>query len=1087
MSGYLRSLVLHLARRMTFLVVVILLLLPLMETGARAGYILQSARQFANEYTDNSGVNDLQVGDVTGDGIPDVVTSGSYSEGWAPLLVTLPGLGDGTFSDAVVTDPSPSLPFGEIWRMIMTQLNGDPYPDLILNYDDYDIGRGVATLLGNSDGSFSLHTTLPLSYSLYDMAAGDFTGDGLTDLAIAKTSHSSPAVWIYQGNGDGSLTHHSTVPLDEGSYSVVAGDFDNDGDPDLVCGINSASRGIRLLLNDGSGNFAVHSYGTPYDVWSLAAGDLNNDGYDDLVAGHGTDAEEIRVFFGSAGGTFDTWSSHPFAENSGSLNLGDLDGDGDLDLVAFGREPWPSGFGPGRVCVLLNDGSGAFGEVDYCFRSGLGLRLADMDGDSALDAVMSGPEDENVTILPGGGDGTFPAMSDIVIAGMYPQGVGHADVDGDGDIDLGLAAQYEFDATLIVRNNGDGTFAVVESYDVGSGPYDVTFGDLDGDWLPEMIVITSAYTSPSGLSVMHNAGNGTFEDRRDYEIGASDAALGDLDGDGDLDIAACHSGNLGVLINPGNGIFPDPVYYPSTSWPNDLCLADMDGDNDLDAVVDGEVGSTYGPSLLTNNGDGSFAAPRQLASISGYAMCLGDFDGDGDPDIAMTDEYTGEVAILLNDGTGHFGAPTRYPCGESTLELAAGDIDRDGHLDLVAANQQSGDIVLLRGLGGGMFGPPESYPLGGLLRDISLADFDGDGSLDVLANSVDQISASIFWSAGSVTGLLATGPGRGEPNPTLVRIFPATGSGLPTAEWSAYGVDRWGVNVALGQLDGSGWPEVLTGAGPGAVFGPHVRGFTADGTPLAGVSFLAYGTNKYGVNATCGDLDNDGFDEIITGAGPGAVFGPHVRGWNWDGAGVPQPIPGISYFAYGTPKWGVNVSCGDIDGDDYDEIVTGAGPGAVYGPHVRGWNCDGGGATAISAVSFLAYGTNKYGVNVCCGDIDGDGIDEMVTGAGPGEVFGPHVRAWNWDGSGTVQAIPGVSFFAYPYPKWGVNVSCGDLDDDSIDEILTGPGPGPNYPAWVRGFNYDGNTLSALGGVDFIAYDEGEGGRYGVKVAGDRR
>jgi len=181
------------------------------------------------------------------------------------------------------------------------------------------------------------------------------------------------------------------------------------------------------------------------------------------------------------------------------------------------------------------------------------------------------------------------------------------------------------------------------------------------------------------------------------------------------------------------------------------------------------------------------------------------------------------------------------------------------------------------------------------------------------------------------------------------------------------------------------------------------------------------------------------------------------------------------------------VSCGDIDGDGYDEIVTGAGPGAVYGPHVRGWNCDGGGAVAISGVSFLAYGTNKYGVNVCCGDIDGDGIDEMVTGAGPGAVFGPHVRGWNWDGTGTAQPIPAVSFFAYSgYTQWGVNVSCGDLDDDGIDEILTGPGPGSDYLARVRGFNYDGQVLTAMTGVDFNAY-EAAGNRYGVKVAGNRR
>jgi hypothetical protein len=125
------------------------------------------------------------------------------------------------------------------------------------------------------------------------------------------------------------------------------------------------------------------------------------------------------------------------------------------------------------------------------------------------------------------------------------------------------------------------------------------------------------------------------------------------------------------------------------------------------------------------------------------------------------------------------------------------------------------------------------------------------------------------------------------------------------------------------------------------------------GNPLPGLSFLAYGTHKYGVNVTAGNLDADAREEIITGAGPGAVFGPHVRGWNYSGSAV-SPMPGVSFLAYGTHKWGVNVAAGDIDGDGYDEIVTGAGPGAVFGPHVRGWNVDGGAATAIPAVSFMA-------------------------------------------------------------------------------------------------------------------------------------
>jgi hypothetical protein len=349
---------------------------------------------------------------------------------------------------------------------------------------------------------------------------------------------------------------------------------------------------------------------------------------------------------------------------------------------------------------------------------------------------------------------------------------------------------------------------------------------------------------------------------------------------------------------------------------------------------------------------------------------------------------------------------------------------------------------------------------------------------------VDQhFSLIATMVAGDPITSIVTGPGPRANNRPLVRTWDAA-NGLCRYEWRAYGVDEFGVNVACGDTNNDGIDEIITGAGPGAVFGPHVRGWNAMGTPVPGLSYLAYGTNKFGVNVTCGDVDGDGNDEIITGAGPGAVFGPHVRGWNVDG-GAPTSIGAISFFAYGTPKWGVNVACGDIDGDGYDEIISGAGPGTVYGPHVRGWNYDGNAIASIGGVSFLAYGTNQFGVNVGCGDIDGDGIDEIITGPGPGVVFGPHIRAWNVDG-GTATSIGGVSFFAYDSTLYGAQVAALDVDNDGIDEILTMPGPEPGTRAMVRGWNYDGSgSATMIPGLDFEAYrDERFAYTYGGKIAG---
>jgi len=321
------------------------------------------------------------------------------------------------------------------------------------------------------------------------------------------------------------------------------------------------------------------------------------------------------------------------------------------------------------------------------------------------------------------------------------------------------------------------------------------------------------------------------------------------------------------------------------------------------------------------------------------------------------------------------------------------------------------------------------------------------------------------------TGDLVTGAGPGENNPTEVRVWDSADVAAgPTSTFSAYGVEKFGANVALGDIDGDGINEIVTGPGPGALFGPHVRGFELNGTAIPAVSFQAYGTLKFGVNVACGDIDGDGIDEIVTGAGPGAVFGPHVRGWNYDGTTV-TAMAGVSFFAYGTPKWGVNVACADVDADGNDEILTGAGPGPVYGAHIRSWDVDGTSSPA-SGVSFFAFNSPLWGVNVAGGDIDGDGRAEIIAGAGPGPSMGTHVRGFAVQGS-SVSALPEVSFFAYEGAGFGTRVGCGDLDGDGICEIISGEGPDPDAGTRIRGWNYDGGSLTPMSGIDFDAYDAG--------------
>jgi len=327
---------------------------------------------------------------------------------------------------------------------------------------------------------------------------------------------------------------------------------------------------------------------------------------------------------------------------------------------------------------------------------------------------------------------------------------------------------------------------------------------------------------------------------------------------------------------------------------------------------------------------------------------------------------------------------------------------------------------------------------------------------------------------------IITGPGAGAPNDTNVRTFDNQGNPLAT-DFSAYaGVTGYGVNIACGDVDRDGIMEIITGPGPGLENPPEVRIFEPDGSYRASMTFAAYGVMKFGVHVAAGDLDNDGRAELITGPGPAAVFGPHVRGWSCK-PGTPVPMGDISFFSYGTKKFGVNVSAGDVDGDGYDEILTGAGPGAVFGPHVRSWNYDGQAIDTMRDVNFFAYGTRKWGVNVSAGDVERDGRDEIITGPGPGQVFGPHVRAWNYTQAAGIKPITGISYFAYGTSKYGVIAAPGDFDGDGYDEIVTGPGPGSMFGPQIRGWNYDGTALTATS-LNFFAYSSTVY-RFGANVA----
>lgn len=267
--------------------------------------------------------------------------------------------------------------------------------------------------------------------------------------------------------------------------------------------------------------------------------------------------------------------------------------------------------------------------------------------------------------------------------------------------------------------------------------------------------------------------------------------------------------------------------------------------------------------------------------------------------------------------------------------------------------------------------------------------------------------------------------GADEGGTPLVRIMDGK-TGLVSAEFYAYVANfRGGVRVAQGDVTGDGVADIVTGPGPGG--GPDVRIFDGRNRTLVR-NFMAYPASfAGGVYVAVGDVNGDGFADIITGAGSGG--GPHVKVTSGKDGTVLQ-----SFFAFAsTFTGGVRVAAGNIDADNLADIVVAAGPGG--GPHVKAIKGTNPGQVLLS---FMAYApTFTGGVFVSAGDINGDGRADIVTG--PGVGGGPHVKAFSG-----VNAAVLESFFAYPTSFLG-GVRVGvvrDVDGDGRVDIVTTGGPG---------------------------------------------
>lgn len=298
----------------------------------------------------------IAVGDFNGDGIADLAVT-SKDNGTVTILL---GKGDGTFTPA---SGGPVTVGSAPVALLTGDFNADGNLDLaVVNSDD----GTVTILLGNGDGTFTQAANSPITVGTKprSLAVADFNRDGIADLAVAN--YGDGTVTILLSNGDGTFRQPAGSPVNAGTtpYSVAAGDFNGDGIPDLAIA-NGAADTVTILLGAGDGTFtqAPTSPTTPgFAPTVVAIADFNGDGKADLaVANNGNNT--VTILLGNGDGTFAQAANSPVKVGTSpySVVVGDFDGDGIADLaVANASGNGPKSTYKGTVTILQGNGDGTF-------------------------------------------------------------------------------------------------------------------------------------------------------------------------------------------------------------------------------------------------------------------------------------------------------------------------------------------------------------------------------------------------------------------------------------------------------------------------------------------------------------------------------------------------------------------------------------------------------------------------------------------------------------------------------------------------------------------------------------------------------
>ncbi len=839
----------------------------------------------------------------------------------------------------------------------------------------------------NENGTFPSKTVYPCGMNPYDICIADIDADGDADIVTSDANAKQTPVFKNDGNA---VFSSIVVPgLHLNGYTICNADFNGDGNMDIIS-IDYYT--LYCNINDGTGNFTKTttplSLGSNVYSYCCASGDIDSDGDVDVIVsaytyGQGSSVSGILATYTNDGyGNF----THKDLMNTANANTfiytADFNNDGKIDFATYD--------GTNTVTLGINT-SGTFTlQSVQTEQTAYRLDIGDIDGDGDIDLIVPTINPLGLTTLKNNGSASF-ISSQFIAINPQPDHAIPADIDNDGDLDIIMTGAANLRLLLNAEPSIESqpiahtTFCGSTKMDVpfttyglpDNNTYSVELSDATGSFATPVSIGTGT-TSPITCTVPMSVSAGNA-----YRIRIVCNSLSIISNDNGTDITIIQDCPIIASVNPDfnshnistlNGIdihyatsmlpstintesvrifssytgfdsnkgtvslsTPSTVSFQTDQkfFPNEKISVSLTNQIETSNNVNVMTPFTYEFTTRPITSSGNFALRNStrkasdnfsLVSQTGRISKTADLDNDGNLDIVTTDFYTDQLSVYLNNKQ-QFASSIELSCGTVPQAMSLADIDADGDLDILTATKA---VTVFKNNGSAVFAPAENILLSDVPEGLATADFDGDGNIDIAA----------FTFA---TGL-------------SVNINNGTGSF--TEKTFSFLTDGHAFDLKALDIDMDGDMDIV-----GTTFSPfHILTFENDGHANFSLS-NTIGTFNGAIELQTADFNNDGKMDFIT-----------FEGYNGGGFDIGfNQSTGFSMQHIDFPYNSYCSDVADVDGDGDIDIIS--SDGGAYTTAVNILKNDGSGNFTLSQSVQLFVSVTSITPN----DIDNDGDVDIVT------------------------------------------------------------------------------------------------------------